>query len=128
MDCTSCHDGILKDILLEGEFKARECSSCGGHWILIEDYIEWKEINPEYQFSDSVSFEETEIIKILEAFIPCIDNVPSSVNLSKILKSGSISLFLITWEVFFELLGVFKELLDWEGGGADPKFFSLELK
>ena len=69
MDCTSCHDGILKDILLEGEFKARECSSCGGHWILIEDYIEWKEINPEYQFSDSVSFEETEIIDSKKALI-----------------------------------------------------------
>ncbi|QUM79793.1 zf-TFIIB domain-containing protein [Moritella sp. 5] len=61
MNCTSCKNGALFPSFIEGLFRAHTCSSCGGNWILIEDYVSWKERNIDYQFSDDISIEESEI-------------------------------------------------------------------
>jgi len=53
MKCTSCNTGELVPSFIEGQFRAHNCSSCNGDWLLIEDYISWKERNPEFSFSES---------------------------------------------------------------------------
>lgn len=55
MNCTSCNEGVLIAGLIEGQFRAHQCATCHGHWILIEDFVTWKEENPKHQFSDDVS-------------------------------------------------------------------------
>jgi len=57
MKCTSCKQGRLLPSLLEGEFRAHTCSNCSGHWILIEDYVSWKERNPQYSFKENIHYE-----------------------------------------------------------------------
>jgi Zn-finger nucleic acid-binding protein len=57
MKCTSCNQGELSPCFLEGQFRAHTCDSCGGNWILIEDYVTWKEHNPEFELSDKANFE-----------------------------------------------------------------------
>ena len=42
---------------IDGQFRAHTCSNCYGNWILIEDYVSWKERNPQYTFDDSVTCE-----------------------------------------------------------------------
>lgn len=60
MNCTSCKKGVLKPTFLEGQFRSHKCNNCSGDWILIEDYVAWKERNPNYEFASSISFEEIE--------------------------------------------------------------------
>ena len=60
MKCTSCKQGTLTPTFLEGQFRSHKCDNCEGDWILIEDYVAWKERNPNYKFADSISFEEGE--------------------------------------------------------------------
>jgi Zn-finger nucleic acid-binding protein len=55
MKCTSCVTGELQPSFIEGQFRAHNCSHCGGDWILIEDYIAWKERNPQFNFSEDVT-------------------------------------------------------------------------
>ncbi len=50
MKCTSCKQGELDPSFIEGQFRAHTCSNCGGNWVLIEDYVAWKERNPQYSF------------------------------------------------------------------------------
>ncbi|MCP4320504.1 MAG: hypothetical protein GY951_16655 [Psychromonas sp.] len=69
MNCTSCNKGILKPTFLEVEFRAHTCDSCAGNWILIEDYVSWKERNADYPFSEKLSFEENEITDSKKALI-----------------------------------------------------------
>lgn len=57
MKCTSCKEGTLIPCFLEGLFRAHTCSTCGGDWILIEDYVSWKEHNPDLKMSGNVNFE-----------------------------------------------------------------------
>lgn len=52
--CTSCKQGLLEPGFIEELFRAHICSSCGGSWILVEDYLSWKRQNPEYQFPDEL--------------------------------------------------------------------------
>jgi Zn-finger nucleic acid-binding protein len=61
MNCTSCAKGLLKPTFLEGQFRSHKCNNCHGDWVLIEDYVAWKERNPNYKFADSISFEENEV-------------------------------------------------------------------
>jgi Zn-finger nucleic acid-binding protein len=56
MNCTSCNKGSLKPSFIDGVFRAHTCSHCKGDWILIENYVAWKEKNPNYEFADNVSF------------------------------------------------------------------------
>ncbi|WP_444915063.1 TFIIB-type zinc ribbon-containing protein [Microbulbifer sp. TRSA007] len=55
LNCTSCKDGVLKHGFIEELFRGYTCSSCGGNWILVEDFLSWKRQNPEYQFSKDLS-------------------------------------------------------------------------
>ena len=57
MNCTSCNNGFLKPSFIEGQFRAHSCTNCGGNWILVEDFVAWKERNPNYQFAENIAFE-----------------------------------------------------------------------
>ncbi|WP_448547030.1 zf-TFIIB domain-containing protein [Thalassotalea fusca] len=57
MKCTSCQQGDLIPSFIEGLFRAHTCASCEGNWILIEDYVAWKERHPEHVFDERVSCE-----------------------------------------------------------------------
>lgn len=69
MNCTSCNNGVLTPSFLGRDFRARTCNGCGGNWILIEDYVSWKEKNTGYQFTEHMWFEETEISDSKKALI-----------------------------------------------------------
>ncbi|KGJ91463.1 zf-TFIIB domain-containing protein [Colwellia psychrerythraea] len=53
MKCTSCKKGELIPSFIDGQFRAHTCSNCNGNWILIEDYVAWKERNPQYSFDEN---------------------------------------------------------------------------
>lgn len=44
--CTSCNSGKLLPTTLDNSLKAKQCNHCHGHWILIEDYVRWKQQQP----------------------------------------------------------------------------------
>ncbi|CAM3897445.1 hypothetical protein VA7868_00501 [Vibrio aerogenes CECT 7868] len=50
MNCTHCNNGTLRPSFIDGLFRAHTCSGCGGNWILIEDFVTWKEKNEAYHF------------------------------------------------------------------------------
>jgi len=60
MKCTSCKQGELIPSFIEGQFRAHTCSDCNGNWILIEDYVAWKERNPQFSFDESLQSEVDE--------------------------------------------------------------------
>jgi len=57
MKCTSCKNGELTPSFIDGQFRAHTCSNCGGNWILIEDYVSWKECNPQFSFDENIKVE-----------------------------------------------------------------------
>ncbi|WP_196140285.1 zf-TFIIB domain-containing protein [Aliikangiella sp. G2MR2-5] len=57
MNCTKCKQGSLSPSFIEGLFRAHTCTDCGGNWILIEDYVAWKERNPDVTFKEDAVFE-----------------------------------------------------------------------
>jgi Zn-finger nucleic acid-binding protein len=57
MRCPGCRNTNLIPSFLDDLFRAHTCKDCGGSWILIEDYVTWKERNPEYTFPQEISFE-----------------------------------------------------------------------
>ncbi|AZQ82656.1 hypothetical protein EKO29_00390 [Colwellia sp. Arc7-635] len=57
MKCTSCKQGELTPSFLEGQFRSHTCTNCHGNWILIEDYVAWKERNPEFSFDESLQYD-----------------------------------------------------------------------
>jgi len=52
MKCTSCKAGELTPSFIDGQFRAHTCDNCQGNWILIEDYVSWKERNPQFTFDN----------------------------------------------------------------------------
>lgn len=42
LKCPSCQSGILKNEYLETALSCKTCNVCGGHWLLLEDYLEWR--------------------------------------------------------------------------------------
>lgn len=50
MKCNACKTGRLVPSFLEAQFRCHTCDECGGNWILIEDYVSWKERNPTIEF------------------------------------------------------------------------------
>lgn len=58
MQCTQCKQGDLSPTFIDSLFRAHECKHCGGNWILIEDFLSWKEKNPNHQFNDSIDISE----------------------------------------------------------------------
>ncbi|WP_432464197.1 MULTISPECIES: zf-TFIIB domain-containing protein [unclassified Agarivorans] len=69
MNCTSCKNGALFPSFIDGQFRAHTCSNCGGNWILIEDYVSWKERNQDYKFSEDISIEESEVMDNKKAML-----------------------------------------------------------
>ena len=65
MKCTNCQQGSLIPSFIEGQFRAHTCSHCQGNWILIEDYVAWKERNPSHQFDDSIDCQIDETTKAI---------------------------------------------------------------
>jgi Zn-finger nucleic acid-binding protein len=41
MQCTSCKTGQLKQSKLDKTLACHICDNCGGHWIKLDDYMEW---------------------------------------------------------------------------------------
>lgn len=52
MKCTRCKQGELKSDFLDDTIPCRTCDACGGNWILLRDYLGWKERNPGHVFVD----------------------------------------------------------------------------
>lgn len=52
MNCTQCLSGVLKPSFIDGLFRTHTCTHCGGNWILIEDFVTWKERNPDHEFTE----------------------------------------------------------------------------
>ena len=50
MQCTQCKQGQLIPSFLDDLFRAHTCNHCGGNWIMIEDFVSWKERNQAYEF------------------------------------------------------------------------------
>ncbi|WDE11810.1 zf-TFIIB domain-containing protein [Thalassomonas haliotis] len=57
MKCTNCNTGELVPSFIDGLFRAHTCSGCKGNWILIQDYVGWKERNPEFAFDNEVNYQ-----------------------------------------------------------------------
>ena len=57
MKCPNCATNSLNPSYLEGLFRAHTCVNCNGNWLLVEDYVAWKERNPEYIYSNEAVFE-----------------------------------------------------------------------
>ncbi|WJG10039.1 zf-TFIIB domain-containing protein [Aliiglaciecola sp. LCG003] len=52
MECPKCQTGNLTLSYLELFFCVQTCNGCGGNWVLIEDYVKWKDQHPEYAYID----------------------------------------------------------------------------
>ncbi|WP_165856111.1 zf-TFIIB domain-containing protein [Marinobacter sp. JSM 1782161] len=57
MNCTSCKQGKLIPNFLEPQLRSHACNHCGGDWLLVEDYVAWKENNPEFTVAEHADFE-----------------------------------------------------------------------
>ncbi len=57
MKCTGCEDGVLKPSFIDDLFRAHTCNTCQGNWILVEDYVRWKENNPQYPAAEDLTYE-----------------------------------------------------------------------
>ncbi|TCI05213.1 hypothetical protein EZV61_04420 [Corallincola luteus] len=57
MKCTSCKQGDLVPSFIDGLFRAHTCNHCEGNWLLIEDYVSWKEQHPDHPFASNASLE-----------------------------------------------------------------------
>jgi len=57
MKCTSCKQGELIPSFIDGQFRAHTCSNCSGNWLLIEDYVAWKERNSQFSFDETLECE-----------------------------------------------------------------------
>ncbi len=42
MKCPSCHVGILQNDTIDNLFPCKTCDHCQGHWLLLKDYMYWK--------------------------------------------------------------------------------------
>jgi len=55
MKCTSCNTGELIPSFIEEQLRAHNCSNCHGDWLLIEDYLAWKERIPDFNASQNTN-------------------------------------------------------------------------
>lgn len=81
MHCTSCKAGKLNPSYIDQLFRAHTCENCGGNWILIEDYVSWKENNPQYQFEEAEVAELTDSSKAL--ICPMSGSIMRKLRISK---------------------------------------------
>ncbi len=58
MQCTSCKTGQLQSSTLDTTLICHTCDNCGGHWIKLENYIEWHKIqDPQQAVVDEIGVE-----------------------------------------------------------------------
>lgn len=69
MDCPSCQSGQLTPNFIDDQFRAHQCTNCEGHWILVEDYIAWKESHPDYEFDNSADGQRLEAEESKQAML-----------------------------------------------------------
>lgn len=70
MKCTSCQKGNLVLGFIDNLFKARTCDNCGGNWILIEDFLLWRNHSSEYQASEDFHCKEDALESVKALFCP----------------------------------------------------------
>ena len=58
MKCINCSQGNLIPSFIDDAFRAHTCGSCGGNWILVEDFVSWKDRHPEHRFNPEVTCED----------------------------------------------------------------------
>lgn len=58
MKCCRCDHGTLIPSFMDSLFRAHTCQSCEGHWILLEDFLAWKEGHPDFSFAEDVQYQE----------------------------------------------------------------------
>nr|WP_086940817.1 zf-TFIIB domain-containing protein [Thaumasiovibrio occultus] len=69
MKCPKCKDSALHAKQMDEQFAAQECERCGGDWILVEDFVQWRENNPGFEFAKNVDVEEDEILDSQNALL-----------------------------------------------------------
>ncbi len=69
MNCTSCKAGVLTAGFIDGQFKAHTCTKCGGIWILVEDFVAWKDKNPDFHFPTDTQWSEDEAADSTKALL-----------------------------------------------------------
>ncbi|MBF7073410.1 zf-TFIIB domain-containing protein [Glaciecola sp. MH2013] len=69
MNCTSCKKGLLQPSFIDGLFRAHTCNNCGGNWILVEDFVTWKEKNPEHEFEECSEWSEEDTADTTSALL-----------------------------------------------------------
>lgn len=67
MRCPSCDNGILQYAYLDELFPCKTCDSCQGNWLLLEDYLRWKEMRSDKAsiYADDIDVKLTETRKAL---------------------------------------------------------------
>lgn len=58
MKCPSCKVGELEPAFIDELFRSHKCDHCHGDWILIEDFVAWKERHPEVSLQPDLDCEE----------------------------------------------------------------------
>lgn len=66
MKCTACNEGLLAPSFLEDMPRAHTCLSCGGLWILIENYVRWIESKPGIEAEE---VDESEVVDTKSALL-----------------------------------------------------------
>ncbi len=61
MQCPKCKVGVLQHAYLDNIFPCRTCDRCGGNWLMLDDYLQYKSQLENLASSDeSLSFEAEE--------------------------------------------------------------------
>lgn len=66
MKCPSCETGELLNSYLDDLFPCKTCNHCGGNWLLLADYLRWKDSHADAAIPpEDVNIELTESKKAL---------------------------------------------------------------
>lgn len=61
MRCPNCKQGELKYTQLEENLPCQTCTNCGGHWLLLVDYLSWQSANRSKKLeAPSITINESE--------------------------------------------------------------------
>ncbi len=57
MKCPHCKTETLVPSFIDSLFRGHTCNLCHGHWLLIEDYLNWLDQHKSHQFQQDPEFE-----------------------------------------------------------------------
>ena len=57
MKCTACKKGNLINSYIEGSIPCHTCDHCGGHLLMLEHYLSWKDMNDQNTVVNETSIE-----------------------------------------------------------------------